>query len=131
MPRKTKRERVEEFRKRLLQLPAAKTGEEALAAVNGVMNAVEDEFSGEPFDEAAADPGNRAVTERMYGPHPAFYKPAGPRVKRYVHRGHVTLLGSNGSIKIEIKGGVVFLEKRGDDGASVDDLLPVDKGRAT
>ena len=117
----TKGERLVEFLRRLTDLPAAGNFEEAWRQLETTLNHVEDELSGVPFD-----PVTRGLDGRLYPPQLDSEKafPSHPRVRRFRHRNHNTLIGENGSIQIRkaarrpLDGEVVF-SKPGADGKEV------------
>src|SRR2546425_874396 len=114
-----KKQRLRIFIERLTFAPPAKSAEEALDLLTGVLNAEEDELSGVPNHPAAwKDDG------RMYPPQENNRRevPGRPSVRRYRSARHNTFIGSNGSIRIEGVDGSVLIDKPGHDGRSVLDL---------
>lgn len=103
-------------------IPLAKSMWQAKSFMDSTLNAIEDEFSG-----AAYCPENWMTDGRMY--------PAGEDYRRrmptddvacYFHKGHATYFGVNGSIRISERRPVspkVLLERPGEDGLSIGDLL--------
>jgi len=84
--------------------------------LSSILNSVEDELSGVPFD-----PSKWQSDGRMYPPqddsrrHVVGY----PNVTRFRSRRHNTFIGENGSIEIVELGGAVLLRKHGADGKHV------------
>ena len=109
------------FLARLAAAPPASSEEEAVALLNRVLDAVEDELSGIPFDAAAA---RQLVTDgRMYGPHPAFASPWKGRadITRYAHARHDTFVQTNGAFLIRLRRPPkVLLSHPGADGRAVE-----------
>src|SRR5204863_5886746 len=113
---------------RLLNAPPAASRDEALALMAKVFYAVEDEHRGVPQEPFHAD--------RLYPPVEAMERKVEgrPRLRRYRHTGHYTLIADNGAIGIrvfvrEMRDGVMTitgerteLDKPGADGKSVTDL---------
>ena len=119
----TRARRFQAFLERLQLLPAAASQPEALTQLRNVLDAVEDERSGVPYD-----PARWQSDGRMYAPEADGRRsvPDHPLVVRYRSRGHNTFLGVNGSIEIRrVRPGVrpergdVLLTKPGADGRSV------------
>lgn len=117
----TKRERLEEFYRRLGLAPAASTYDEALALIRKIMNDVEDELSGVPMDP---DPPLKSDDGRMYPPKGdlVFEIPGRPAVIGLQSRRHHSLVGDNGAIEIRSLKGVIEFSKPGADGRSINDL---------
>jgi hypothetical protein len=117
----TKAERMVEFRARLAKAPSASSAEEALALVNRVLDQVEDELSGIPYDPAAV---RQLVTDgRMYGPHASFASSWKDRhdITRFAHARHDTFIRDNGVILIRLRNPLtILLSKPGADGREVD-----------
>jgi len=94
----TKRERLEKFVKKLDDAEPMDSAEGALRLLSAVLNEVEDQHSGVPYAPSAwQDDG------RMYPPQADSARHVEGRsgVTRYRSRGHNTLIGRNGSIRIE------------------------------
>ncbi len=87
-------ERLQIFYGRLAAASAASTAEEALEQITQILNAVEDEFSGLPYD-----PPSWREKRRLYPPDPAFERdlPEWPAVRKFRQTGHSTFIGANGS----------------------------------
>lgn len=116
MPESTKETRFVIFLERLAAKPSARTAQEALALLSGVLNEVEDELTEIPFD-----PGASATDGRMYPPQEDHARDVPERhdLVRYRSRGHNTYIRNNGAIEIQdLKKRVVF-QKPGYDGAGV------------
>ena len=114
-----KRDRLEEFFRRLLQAPSAETLDEALRQLINILNAVEDELTTTPYD-----PDQWRHDERIYPPQPdnMHEVPGHPHVKRFRSLGHNAYIGANGSIEIVSLDGTAELRKNGVDGRGVWDL---------
>jgi len=116
-----KSERLREFFRRLLELPAARNFQEAWDLIASTLNEVEDELSGVPNN-----PSNWRTDGRMYPPQFDSEKRfAGhPKVRRFRSVAHNTLIGENGSIQIRAQApnplhGEVLMSKPGADGKEV------------
>jgi hypothetical protein len=121
-PPASKAERLSEFFQRLRLAPTCGDWTAARKQLEEIMNAVEDERSGIPFnsDAAAAPPDGR-----MYPPHDKYLRDSGsPYVQLFGHVRHRTAFGVNGAIKITLSDGAVAVDKPGSDGRTVDDLHP-------
>ena len=113
-----KHERLREIFRRLAAAPPAATEEDALGLIATIMNAVEDELSGEPYDLAHAS--TRKQSARMYPPLADARSPTMlPGVSRYRTAPHFVLIASNGAFEIERSDGVIELSKAGADGSEV------------
>lgn len=120
MERKSKTERLFEFFRRLRSAPLCSDWMEARRQLEDIMNAVEDEFSGIPFNPEAA---NAPPDGRMYPPHDKYLRDSGsPLVHLFGHVRHRTAFGVNGAVKITLSDGTVALDKPGADGQTVDEL---------
>ena len=117
----TKRERLEEFFRRLGLAPAASNFEEALALIRQIMNRVEDELSGVSMDP---DPPLDSDDGRMYPPKGdlVFDVPGKPAVKRLPSRRHCIFIGEHGAIEIRSLKGEIEFTKPGADGRRLEDL---------
>jgi hypothetical protein len=112
----TKAQRLIEFLRRLRWAAPAANAEEAFELVARILNAVEDEFSGTPFDPQAWQ-----TDGRLYPPQIDSRRvvPDRPDVTRYRSRSHNTFIAANGAIEIQTIDRVVLLSKPGADGESV------------
>jgi hypothetical protein len=92
----TKQERVSLILKSLAASPPPASRGEALALMDRVFRAVEDEHSGVPHDPYHAD--------RLYPPVAAMERlvEGQPGLRRYRHTGHYTLIAENGAIAIRV-----------------------------
>ena len=92
------RERLEVFFERLNALPPFGSHDEALAAIDRVMTAVEDELSG-----IARDPTGmpKFADGRMYPPVPNYSRDCEfPGVTMYVQKRHSTFISATGALFI-------------------------------
>lgn len=124
-PVRTRAGRLEEFFRRLLLAPTCRSADSAFEHVRVILNAVEDELSGIPYD-----PCHPRRDGRLY-PAKASYRcrvPGRPDLRRYRFKAHTVYLGASGAILIRHNQDGVVLEKPGSDGATVD-LDPAIKPR--
>jgi len=114
-----KRERLDEFFRRLLAAPAVGSADEAMQQLSNILDAVEDELSGVPNV-----PDNWREDGRIYPPKLDNVHPVArhPNVKRFRSLGHSTFVGINGSLEVVARDGSVELSKPGLDGRSVWEL---------
>lgn len=114
-----KRERLEEFFRRLLAAPARGTADEAMQQLSNILDAVEDELTG-----VLNVPENWREDGRIYPPQVDRMRPVPghPRATRFRTAGHNIFVGENGSLQIVALDGVVELEKPGLDGRGVWEL---------
>jgi len=112
----TRKERLAEIFRRLAGLPPARSFREAWRQLAVVMNKVEDEMSGIPFD-----PGRWRSDGRLYPPQLGQERRVagmrGVRVFRSV--GHRTYIGRNGALEIRTLDGSQVFQKAGADGSGV------------
>ena len=127
MPRISKQDRVNLILAALREAAPAANRQEALALMDRVFRQVEDEHSGVPHEPFDAD--------RLYPPIMEMERTVEgqPRLRRYRHTGHYTLIADNGAIAIrrfvrEMKDGVMTIvgertefDKPGADGKRVAD----------
>ena len=111
-----KADRLAEFYRRLGAAPAASTATEAYQQVCDILNAVEDDLTGIPFN-----PSMWMTDGRMY---PAqadnIRSVAGrPDLVRYASRRHDFVVAPNGAIQIRVRVGAVEFSKAGHDGDSI------------
>ncbi|HEU4883024.1 MAG TPA: hypothetical protein VFT45_12275 [Longimicrobium sp.] len=114
-----KRERLEEFFRRLLAAPGVGSFDEALEQLSTILDAVEDELSG-----AENVPQDWQSDQRLYPPQKDSLRvvPEHPRVRRFRNRRHSTYIGENGSVEIVSLSGRVEVRKPGRDGRGVWEL---------
>jgi hypothetical protein len=114
-----KRERLEEFFRRLLVAPNTGTSDEAMQQLSNILDQVEDELTGVPNI-----PENWREDGRIYPPQAdrMHSVPGQPRVKRFRTAGHNIYVGENGSLQIVTVDGAVEMEKPGVDGLRVWEL---------
>ena len=108
----TLRERLEEFFRRLGNLPSASSADEAMAQMAAALEEVEDELSGIP--KKTPPPPPNMPDGRMYPPLSDFTmrNPDGSITAKT--RGHIIQAGADGSISIRSKRtGAVDFAKRG------------------
>jgi hypothetical protein len=116
----TKSHRLAEFQRRLMTAVAADSFDAAYGQIFRILNEVEDELSGIPYNVKTA-----ATDGRLYPPLWDNIRrgPSRSRVTRLRSRSHLTLVGDNGSIEvIEILSGQTVFEKAGSDGVKVSQL---------
>ncbi len=114
-----KAERLAEFFRRLAASPPCADGASARRQLADLLNAVEDELSGIPYDPAAAV--ERVPPDgRMYPPYVVSLM--SPRVTVFFHIRHRTAIATNGAIRITLDGAVV-LDKPGADGRTIDAVI--------
>jgi hypothetical protein len=111
--------RLREFFRRLLEAPGADTFDEAFQQLCNILNEVEDELTGIPYD-----PGSWHYDDRIYPPQEDSRRqvPGHPHVMRFRSLRHSTYLGVNGSVEIVSLEGTVELRKPGADGRGVWEL---------
>lgn len=114
-----KRERLEEFFRRLCAAPSAGTFDEALAQLINILDRVEDELTSIPND-----PDSWQSDQRIYPPQRDAVRdvPGHSRVKRFRSRRHNTYIGDNGSVEIVRLSGSMEVQKPGLDGRGVWEL---------
>jgi len=112
----TKAQRLAEFVRRLQESAPAVNHDEAFDLLVRTLNAVEDEFSGTPYD-----PNAWQSDGRMYPPQfDSRRSLAGrPDVTRYRSQSHNTFIAANGAIEIQTIDGFVLISKPGADGCDV------------
>jgi len=117
----SKRERLKIFLQRLEGADPANSFKSGMELLSKTLNAVEDEFSGVPFNrDAWLDDG------RMYPPTESNRRPVAVIfLRRYRSARHNTFVGLNGAIRIEQIDGNVILDKPGADGRTTNDLADV------
>jgi len=115
----SKKQRLQIFLDRLAAASAASSEGEARSLLERVLNQVEDEFSGIPFN-----PLLPTSDGRMYSPRDDNRRavPGQPLLIRYRSAAHNTYFGQNGSIRIETLEKDVILDKPGADGRRTEDL---------
>jgi hypothetical protein len=113
----TKLERLTEIFRRLALAAPAPSDTDALDLIALIMNQVEDQMSGVPFD-----PENWRNDGRLYPPQPDSVRIIvdRPDLKRFRSKGHNTFIRSNGAIEIRTLDGYVEFAKLGADGKGVE-----------
>lgn len=111
-----KRERLQEFYRRLGAAPAADSFEQAREQHAAILNGVEDEYIGSPFN-----PSGWAHDQRMYPPQDDSMTEVAndPPVWRFRSFAHYTYIGANGAIEMYAKDGTLEFRKNGADGRGV------------
>ena len=119
-PEPSRRERLAEFVRRLAAAPGMSSFDDAYRQLGEILNAVEDELTGIPFD-----PPRWQEDGRMYPPQMDNMRVVAGHlgVKRFRSRQHVTFIGDNGAIEIQSASGGTILSKAGSDGQSIAQLL--------
>jgi hypothetical protein len=119
MPTLPKHHRLKIFYARLLNREPFSSREEAYTALSSTLIAIEDEFSGIPNN-----PSTWQTDGRLYPPQQDTKRsvPGAPGIVRYRSLAHNTLIGENGSIRIETIAGEILLNKPGADGRTVADI---------
>lgn len=114
----TKRQRLDEVYRRLTAAAPAETAVAALALLARVINTVEDELSGLPYDQLASR--TMVAGPRMYPPL-ADSRKAGiiGGVERFRAYRHHILIGPNGAISIRLDSGAIVFSKPGADGEKI------------
>jgi len=118
-PVPAKSERLREFFRRLAFAPVAATADEAVAQISDILNAVEDELTEIPFN-----PSSWETDGRMYPVQADNVRSVKgwSDLKRYVSKAHSTIIGNNGSIEIQARGGKILFTKPGADGRSTGEV---------
>jgi hypothetical protein len=117
-----KKDRLELFFHRVREIEPAANHDEAMALLASTLNAIEDEFSGVPYN-----PDEPGTDGRMYAPKEIYRYPAWERsgIRCYRQVGHATFIADNGAIEIRPrKRGELAdpsFEKAGKDGRKVSD----------
>lgn len=96
-------ERLEKFYERLRDAPASSSRTEALALIARILNEVEDEMSGIPYNPRVYEDRSAPTDGRMYPPleDAAREVPEHPSVTRYRTRGHNIFISETGAIEIQ------------------------------
>ena len=105
----SRKERLAEFFKRMSSLPAARSRQEAKQQLDDVLNQVEDDLSGIPYNlETSLSDG------RLYPPleDNRHNVPGHPGVARYRSRQHNTFIAKNGAMEIRSTSDESGLEAR-------------------
>ena len=115
-----KSERLSEFYEKFGKAHPSSSFDEVYGLFVTLMNAVEDEFSGVPYD-----PARWQTDGRLYPPQIDSIRdvPDRPFVKRFRSKSHNTFIGTNGAVEIYdmFRQEVVFV-KLGSDGRGVGEL---------
>jgi len=121
-----KAQRLQEFYRRLAQAPAAGTFMEMRRQVDDVLNAVEDELTGTPYDPSSWETDGRLYPVQDDN---VYDVEGSPGVTLLRARGNMIYIGDNGAIEIQdVVSGLVELRKPGTDGRGVWELaLPDDR----
>lgn len=101
---------------RLVRAAASASAEEAYALVAEILNQVEDELSGVPFDPSSWKTDGRLYPPQEDNRHLVL---GHPLVNRYRSVAHNLFIGSNGAIEIQTVRGDVLLQKAGADGRHI------------
>jgi hypothetical protein len=111
-----KSERLQEIYRQLARAPAAGTFTEMREQLAHIINAVEDQLSGMPYN-----PANWRTDGRIYPVQEdkVFDVAKHPRVTLLRARKNLVYIGDNGSIEIQDASGCVTIHKPGSDGLGV------------
>ncbi len=125
----TRRQRFEEMMRRFCAMVPFADDLQARAALEQVMRAVEDQYSGVPENP---DAHLAAVSDgRMYPPHDKFQISSdSPLIRAFRQKGHRTFFGTNGAVRIERLDRVAEADLAGADGKTIADLLSETKSEA-
>jgi hypothetical protein len=119
-----KAERLREVYRRLAAAPAAQTFAEMRGQLDDVLNAVEDQLTGIPYDPGRWESDGRLYPVQDDNVHAVQ---GNPRVKLLRARGSRICIGDNGAIEIQdVVSRAVEFSKPGSDGRGVWDLAPPD-----
>ena len=122
----TKRERIDEFMKRLTSAAPFENDAEALVGMARVMREVEDQLSGIPENPLAAL--TTSTDGRMYPPDERFeIRSSNDQVRVFKQLRHRTYIGKNGAVEITNTSGTVALDLAGADDLTISDLLSGDR----
>ncbi|GLS95303.1 hypothetical protein [Piscinibacter gummiphilus] len=116
----TKRERVSLYFAIIHDVPRGCSCKETKDFADSVLNTIEDEFSGVPYDE-----GDWKHDDRLY-PAKEDNRRHSPvdEVSIYRHKQHESYFGINGAIRVVQRTGKVFsVDLAGSDGLTIGDLL--------
>ena len=114
----SKAQRLDEFLRRLHNLPAARDAAEAQEQIERTLNAVEDELTSIPFD-----PSQWQSDGRLYPPQDDnMIATDNALVACYRSVRHRIYIGMNGAIEIRETTGSFVFSKSGADGKSIGDL---------
>lgn len=117
-------QRLHEVYRRLAQAPAAGTFMEMRGQLDDVLNAVEDQLTGIPYDPHCWQTDGRLYPVQDDN---VFGVEGSPRVMLLRARGSMIYIGDNGAIEIQdVVSGVVELSKPGADGRGVWELAQPD-----
>ena len=119
MAEASRRERLEEFFRRIIAEKPCSSADEALELLTNLLNAVEDELTTIPYDPTAW-----ARDGRMYPPQADRRVRHGTApVWRYRNVRTWTAIGDNGAIEISDVIGHVLLAKAGADGLTIAEVI--------
>jgi hypothetical protein len=112
-------QRLQEFYRRLDELPPFASHDEAFAEISRVLTEIEDEFSGVPRDPTGMP---KKTDGRMYPPVSAYAKQCDlPDVVLYVQTGHQKYIGNNGAVLIvNRRTGIPVMDRPSQDGRRID-----------
>ena len=108
----SRHDRLQEFLRRLSQAPVCRSAEAAFEAVRAILNKVEDELSGIPYD-----PCHPSNDGRLYPAKPTARcrTPGRPDLRRYRFKAHRLYIAASGAILIAHRElGPVFSKPGGD-----------------
>lgn len=113
-----KSERLQLFFRQLIEEKAASNADDARKLLETVLDGVENEHSGIPYNPLSASAVSLS-DGRMYPPQDDSERGSTERFRRFRAKGNIVYFGMNGSIRIESLYGQVLVDKPGSDGRTV------------
>jgi hypothetical protein len=109
-------QRLQEFIRRLGQAPACASADAAFQCIGRILNAVEDELSGIPYDPCHPRHDGRLYPAKATA---CCRAPGRPDLRRYRFKAHRLYIGASGAILIAHREAGLVFSKPGFDGALV------------